>query len=114
MTQILIVNAGGQYCHLIARRVHEAGVEASICSPGQVEARSADARGIIISGGPSSVYAPDSPRCPDTIFSRGIPVLGICYGHQLMAHSLGGYVEMGDKREYGEAELRVVAQDTIL
>src|SRR5262245_29330900 len=114
MAQILIVDAGGQYCHLISRRIRESGVQAKICAPENVEEESQGVKGIIISGGPNSVYAPNSPRCSPTIFNRGIPILGICYGHQLMAHSLGGAVEPGRKREYGEAILRIVDDDTIL
>ncbi len=114
MSQIVVVDTGGQYCHLIARRVREAGVRAEICAPDQVLTRSAHSKGVIISGGPKSVYADDAIRCPPEIFHGAIPVLGICYGHQLMAYELGGDIRAGEAREFGEARLRIVAEDTIL
>ena len=112
--RIVIVDTGGQYCHLIARRVREAGVQAHIASPSTVMNELADAKGIIISGGPDSVYDPDAPRVPQELFDTGLPVLGICYGHQLLAHTLGGEVRAGEKQEYGEVTLEVTGQDTIL
>jgi GMP synthase (glutamine-hydrolysing) len=104
-SQIVVLDAGGQYCHLIARKVREAGVYAEVRPHDAPAAQLASARGIIISGGPSSVYEPDSPTIDPGIFSLGIPVLGICYGLQLMAHLLGGKVERGEKGEYGLAHL---------
>src|SRR5438128_757137 len=92
-SQMVIVNAGGQYCHLIARRVREAGVQARICSPSEVMAEigdTGDTKGVIISGGPDSVYAPDALSVPRELFDVEIPVFGICYGHQLIASMLGG------------------------
>jgi GMP synthase (glutamine-hydrolysing) len=112
--QILIVNAGGQYCHLIARRVREAGVTSRICSPEEASRAMDAAKGIIISGGPSSVYAEDAPFFPKRLFEASIPVLGICYGHQVLAANLGGRVEPGRHQEYGEAILEVIGSDTIL
>ena len=103
--QIIILDAGGQYCHLEARKVRELGVYAEVRHSETPAAELAGARGIIISGGPASVYDPDSPTVDAGIFATGQPVLGICYGQQLMAHLLGGEVLPGDKGEYGLATL---------
>lgn len=112
--KILVINAGGQYCHLIARRVREAGVHSMICSPESVSDELATACGVIISGGPSSVYAPNAPRFPPLLFESGVPILGLCYGHQVLADALGGAVVPGREREYGETTLEIIGQDTIL
>jgi len=103
--QIIVLDAGGQYCHLIARKVRDLGVYAEVRPSETPAAEIAFARGIIISGGPSSVYDPGSPTVDATIFAHGQPVLGICYGQQLMAHLLGGQVRKGEKGEYGLATL---------
>jgi GMP synthase (glutamine-hydrolysing) len=113
-SQIIVINSGGQYCHMIARRVREAGVHAEVRSPKAALAALAGVKGIIISGGPSSVYANDAPYFPPELFQSEVPILGICYGHQVLAHALGGRVEPGKDHEYGAATLKVVAQDTIL
>jgi GMP synthase (glutamine-hydrolysing) len=111
---IVVINAGGQYCHLIARRVREAGVRSIICS-GTTDFRSLSAaKGIIISGGPNSVYDPDAPEISKTIFDANLPILGLCYGHQFLAHALRGTVEPGRHREYGETVMDIIGQDTIL
>lgn len=109
--QITVLDTGGQYTHLIARKVRELGVFADV-QPSetpllQLEGR----RGFIISGGPCSVYEPGSPDIDPAILHSGLPVLGICYGHQLIAHHLGGRVEKGDRGEYGIARLELVADD---
>jgi GMP synthase (glutamine-hydrolysing) len=109
--QIIVLDAGGQYCHLIARKVRDLGVYAEVRASETPARELASARGIIISGGPSSVYDPDSPTVDPAIFDLGIPVLGICYGQQLMAHLLGGEVRKGDTGEYGLATLDL--QDTL-
>jgi GMP synthase (glutamine-hydrolysing) len=106
-SQIIVLDAGGQYCHLIARRVRDLGVYAEVRASEVGAAELAGARGIIISGGPSSVYDPKSPTVDPAIFELGLPVLGICYGQQLMAHLLGGEVRKGDKGEYGLATLEL-------
>jgi len=103
--QIVILDAGGQYCHLEARKVRDLGVFAAIYPSDVPASEIAFAKGIIISGGPASVYDPDSPAVDPAIFATGQPVLGICYGQQLMAHVLGGEVIRGDKGEYGLATL---------
>ena len=100
-----MLDAGGQYCHLIARKVRDLGVYAEVRASESPACELARARGIIISGGPSSVYDPDSPTVDPAIFTSGQPVLGICYGQQLMAHLLGGQVCKGEKGEYGFATL---------
>jgi len=88
--QITVLDAGGQYCHLIARKVRELGVHAEVV-PSEMPANAlAGRKGIIISGGPSSVYDPGSPTIDPALPSSGIPILGICYGQQLIAHLLGG------------------------
>ena len=110
--QIIILDAGGQYCHLIARKVRDLGVYAEVRPSESPAAQLAGARGIIISGGPSSVYDPESPTVDPRLFETGLPVLGICYGQQLMAHLLGGSVAKGEKGEYGLATLELDGVDT--
>jgi GMP synthase (glutamine-hydrolysing) len=105
--QIVVLDAGGQYCHLIARKVRDLGVYAEVRPSETPAAAIAFARGIIISGGPASVYDPGSPTVDPAIFAHGQPVLGICYGQQLMAHLLGGQVRKGEKGEYGLATLEL-------
>ncbi|MGN1345944.1 MAG: glutamine-hydrolyzing GMP synthase [Eubacteriales bacterium] len=100
---VLILDFGGQYKELIARRVRECGVY-SVIEPGDMplsEIRKLSPIGIILTGGPNSVYLPDSPSCDPEIFSLGIPLLGICYGAQLLCHLCGGTVEPCGKSEYG-------------
>ena len=106
---VLVLNFGSQYAHLIARRVRELGVYSEIISPetSVSEIMEKKPEGIILSGGPSSVYEQDATRCDTKIFSLGVPVLGICYGHQLMASELGGRVEGGHKKEFGRVELEI-------
>ena len=104
---ILILDFGGQYSQLIARRVRDDHVYCVILpyhTPLE-QIRHGHYKGIILSGGPSSVYAPQAPRCADGVFQLGIPVLGICYGAQLMALLTGGEVTRQDKREYGQVTL---------
>jgi GMP synthase (glutamine-hydrolysing) len=106
--QITVLDAGGQYCHLIARKVRDLGVYADV-RPSDVPASElAGAKGIIISGGPSSVYEDGSPRVDPAVFDHAPAVLGICYGQQLMAHLLGGHVRKGDRGEYGFARLDIL------
>jgi GMP synthase (glutamine-hydrolysing) len=105
--QIIVLDAGGQYCHLIARKVRDLGVYAEVRASETPACELASARGIVISGGPSSVYDPGSPTVDPAIFSCGVPVFGICYGQQLMAHLLGGEVRKGERGEYGMATLEM-------
>jgi GMP synthase (glutamine-hydrolysing) len=103
--QITVLDAGGQYCHLIARKIRDLGVYAEV-RPSETPASELRNRaGLIISGGPDSVYESDSARIDPAILSSASAVLGICYGQQLMAYNLGGHVRKGDKGEYGLAVL---------
>jgi len=112
--QITVLDAGGQYCHLIARKVRDLGIYAEVAPSETHAAQLRGRKGVIISGGPASVYDPASPTIDPALLTSGIPVLGICYGQQLMAHALGGLVEKGDRGEYGLARLDIVHADTIL
>src|ERR1043166_2955395 len=104
--QIVILDFGSQYSQLIARRIRECQVFSQILRY-DTPASKIEAAGIILSGGPSSVYAKNAPLCDPGIWELGIPVLGICFGMQLMAHQLGGKVEKSDRREYGHAEIEI-------
>ncbi len=110
-----MVNFGSQYVQLIARRVRELGVYSEIIhwDTPLSEIREKEPYGLIFSGGPASVYSEDAPLPPKEIYGLGIPILGICYGLQVIAHQLGGKVEKSDHQEYGRARLRVVKEDTI-
>ena len=107
--QIVILDFGSQYTQVIARRVRECNVYSTIIHYNTPAAKIAAMKpsGIILSGGPSSVYAPDAPLPDKTIFELGVPVLGICFGVQLFAQFLGGKVEKGLKREYGKGTLTI-------
>ena len=107
--QIVILDFGSQYTQVIARRIRECQVYSQILRFDTPAPRLAQLRprGIILSGGPASVYDPDAPLPDPGIFELGIPILGICYGVQLLAHFLGGRVEPGQKREYGKGTLQV-------
>ncbi|MFA5976029.1 MAG: glutamine-hydrolyzing GMP synthase [Elusimicrobiota bacterium] len=107
---IVILDFGSQYTQLIARRVREAKVYCEILPfrTSADELRKREPSGIILSGGPSSVYAADAPRPDAAIWTLGVPVLGICYGMQLMTEHFGGRVKKADHREYGPAEIQVV------
>ncbi len=106
---VLILDYGSQYTQLIARRIRECHVYCEI-HPGTLTVdavKKIDPKAIILSGGPQSVYDEGSPKSDPGIFELGLPVLGICYGEQLMAHQLGGKVEPSSKREYGPARVRI-------
>src|SRR3546814_5819607 len=106
---ILIVDFGSQVTQLIARRVREAGVYSEIAPfSSALEAfQRMKPQGIILSGGPASVTTEDSPRAPEALFEGGVPMLGICYGQQLMAAQLGGKVVNGDHAEFGRAFIEI-------
>jgi len=108
--KILILDFGGQYTQLIARRVRELGVYCEIHRPdlSAQEIRAFAPRGIILSGGPASVEDPGSPRCDPLVFELGVPVLGICYGLQLLTKLLGGRIDRSAHREFGPAEVEVL------
>ncbi len=106
---IPILDFGSQTAQLIARRVRELGVFSVLVSPkiSPAELKAMNPAGIILSGGPSSVYEKGAPTCDPGIFGLGVPVLGICYGMQLAAHLLGGEVDRADHREFGRANLSI-------
>ncbi len=112
---ILVLDFGAQYSQLIARRVRELNVYSELLPHNTPvdELRARRPRGLILSGGPDSVYAPQAPRLDPALFDLGIPVLGICYGMQLMAHLLGGRVVPAPEREYGPSELEVVGAPSL-
>ena len=113
---IPILDFGSQYAQLIARRVREAGVYSELVRPDipAEKLKALNPRGIILSGGPSSVYEPNAPRCDPAIFDLGVPILGICYGMQIGVQILGGQVKPASAREYGRALLHVRATDDAL
>ena len=104
---VIVLDFGGQYNQLIARRVRECNVYCEVhpCTLSLDRIREMNPKGIIFTGGPNSVYGEDSPRCPKEIFDLGIPILGICYGSQLMAYLLGGSVKTAPVSEYGKTEV---------
>ncbi|MEA3079493.1 MAG: hypothetical protein QOF05_901, partial [Sphingomonadales bacterium] len=112
---ILIVDFGSQVTQLIARRIREAGVYSEIVPFGAADEafERLQPRGIILSGGPSSVMWEDSPRAPQHFFDRGLPILGICYGQQAMAHQLGGRVAPGESREFGRAFIEIIDESAL-
>ena len=107
--KVIVIDFGGQYNQLIARRVRECNVYCEIFSyrTDLEQIRAMNPKGIILTGGPSSCYEPDSATCSKELFELGIPVLGLCYGAQLMMHVLGGKVEKAPVREYGKTEVAV-------
>src|SRR3954466_11953312 len=113
---IPILDFGSQYAQLIARRVREKGVYSELVRPDIAleDLKKLHPKGIILSGGPSSVYEPNAPKCDPRIFDLGVPVLGICYGMQLGAQILGGEVKPAKAREYGRAKLQVRSEDPFL
>ena len=121
---VLVIDFGGQYNQLVARRVRECNVYCEIYSykTDLAKIKEMNPKGIILTGGPNSCYEPDSPTATPELFSLGVPVLGLCYGAQLMHHVLGGKVERAATREYGKTEVHVdrsskifsdVSEDTI-
>ena len=106
---VIVIDFGGQYNQLVARRVRECNVYCEIYSyKTDIEKiKAMNPKGIILTGGPNSCYEPGAPSCTDELFNLGIPVLGLCYGAQLMMHVLGGKVEKAPVREYGKTEVMV-------
>jgi GMP synthase (glutamine-hydrolysing) len=106
---VVVLDFGGQYTQLIARRIREQQVFSAVlpCTSSIEEIRKLEPAGIVLSGGPSSVYDPDAPKCDPKMLALGIPVLGICYGMQWITHTLGGTVEKAERREYGRAQLKL-------
>ena len=111
---IAVIDFGGQYAHLIANRVRRLNVYSEIY-PASVKVEDlAHVKGIILSGGPQSVHEENGLKCDPGIFELGVPVLGICYGHQVMTHLLGGTVESGEVKEYGKATLDITESENPL
>ena len=106
---VVVLDFGGQYTQLIARRIREQQVFSSVlpCTTSLAEIRALEPSGLVLSGGPSSVYDAEAPKCDPAVLSLGVPVLGICYGMQWLTHTLGGKVESAERREYGSALLSV-------
>ncbi len=116
MDKILILDFGSQYNQLIARRIREMGVYTEIVpfNTSVEDIRREHPKGLILSGGPSSVFGAEAALVSPELFDLGIPVLGICYGMQLISHLLGGEVKKGEKGEYGKSEFRVLASGGLL
>ncbi|HID07871.1 MAG TPA: glutamine-hydrolyzing GMP synthase, partial [Armatimonadetes bacterium] len=112
---IIVMDFGAQYSQLIARRVRECRVYSEIvpCDTSLEDIIARHPKGIILSGGQASVYEDDAPRCDPRLFELGIPILGICYGAQLMAHLLGGTVQPAPRAEYGRTQLHVIDDSDI-
>jgi GMP synthase (glutamine-hydrolysing) len=114
--EVVVLDYGGQYSQLIARRIRDCGVFSELL-PHHVpveEVRRRNPRGIVLSGGPASVYAPGAPRLERELLELGVPVLGICYGMQLLVHELGGRVEQAEVGEFGRSELTVSEPGVLL
>ena len=111
---VIVIDFGGQYNQLVARRVRECNVYCEIYSykTDLAKIKEMNPKGIILTGGPNSCYEADSPTYQKELFELGIPVLGLCYGAQLMMHVLGGKVEKAEVSEYGKTELLVDKTDS--
>lgn len=113
---IIVLDFGSQYAQLIARRVREQHVYAELVhwdTPAAAVLTGRNVKGFILSGGPASVYEPGAPTLPPYVLESGLPVLGICYGMQLLAHNLGGVVASSATREYGPAEIALITADPL-
>ncbi|KNF09581.1 GMP synthase [Gottschalkia purinilytica] len=112
---ILIMDFGGQYSQLIARRVREANVYCEIipCNYSLDKIKEKNPSGIIFSGGPASVYSDEAPKCDKGVFDLGVPILGICYGGQLMAQVFDGKVTRAEEKEFGKTKLEILIKDGI-
>ena len=113
---VVILDFGSQYTQLIARRIREVGVYCEIhpFSTPTESIRQMNPKGIVLSGGPSSVYEDGAPHCSPDVLNLGVPVLGICYGVQLLSYFLGGNVESSSRREYGAAQVKQTAGNQLL
>src|SRR5207245_8071661 len=116
MDKICVLDFGAQYSQLIARRIRELSVYSEIvpCTEPAEKILAAGYKGIILSGGPSSVYEDGAPLPPKALFAAGIPVLGICYGMQAMGYLMGGHVVPAERREYGKAEITLQGSSRLL
>jgi GMP synthase (glutamine-hydrolysing) len=108
---VVVLDFGGQYTQLIARRIREQQVFSAVlpCTTSVDEILKLQPAGIVLSGGPSSVYDPQAPKCDPAVLAQDIPVLGICYGMQWITHALGGKVEPANRREYGRAPWKMLS-----
>ena len=115
-SSIVILDFGSQYTQLIARRIRELNVFSAVlpCTASVEEVAAYGPKGVILSGGPSSVYDADAPKADPALLRMGVPVLGICYGLQFIVHNLGGAVRPAARREYGDAEVQIVDAATPL
>ena len=111
--RVVVLDFGGQYAQLIARRVRDLGVYCEIKNYKTDPETLRDCKGILFTGGPNSVYAPDAPLCSEKVFQLGIPVLGICYGAQVMAYLLGGTVSSSDVPEFGKTMTQFSAESPL-
>jgi GMP synthase (glutamine-hydrolysing) len=113
---VIILDFGGQYCELIARRIRECNVYCEVVDPNTPweEIEKLQPSGIVLSGGPASVYEPGAPSVPEYVYKSGLPVLGICYGMQAIAKDLGGNVQPGSEREYGQAQIHRLQDSPLL
>jgi len=117
MDKIIVIDFGGQYCHLISRRIRDFGVYSEVMRPSTTKADLEgveDLKGLILSGGAASVYDKGSPRCDKSILDIGVPVLGICYGHQLISFLEKGDVTPGESGEYGITDLKLAGGESKL
>ena len=117
MDRLLVVDFGGQYSHLISRRIRDLGIYSQVVDPDEElleVSRGQDIRGLIFSGGASSVYEEEAPSTSEAVLEAGVPILGICYGHQLLAHMVGGEVLGEGSGEYGETDLTLQRSNTLL
>lgn len=117
MDTIVVMDFGGQYSHLIGRRIRDMGVYAEVISPGRTRAsleKIDGLKGIVLSGGAASVYSDESPKPDPEVLDIDVPILGICYGHQLLAYLTGGKVESGDVGEYGTTTLNLAESNSPL
>ena len=113
--KVLILDFGSQFTQLITRRIRELNVYSEI-HPFHVSIdfiKEFNPKAIILSGGPSSVYEEDAPKVDKKLFELGVPILGICYGMQIIVYSMGGKVESAEKREYGKAEIEITNHESI-
>ncbi len=115
-SKIAILDFGGQYTQLIARRIRELGVYSEIlpCTDPVDRVLAGGYTGLVLSGGPSSVYEDEAPLPDKRLLESGLPILGICYGMQAMGFLMGGHVVPAERREYGKAQLRILSREGLL
>lgn len=113
--RVVVLDFGGQYNQLIARRIRDLGVFSELLpyKTSAEELKKMNPKGIVFSGGPNSVYEENSPKCDPEVFNLGIPILGICYGMQMISYHFGAKVDRAEKREYGKAELDIVSDSPL-